>query len=227
MPEITLDQLKKELKKDKIDKEMFKNFYQQFIDEKKEFLETLYAALEKSAKEKEVADEIEKIFQKVICIEYLLDELKKEEIENKEKFNWKFKIFYNKIKQQKYDFQKYLEWAYEKSGRDKEIGNILAETAGRNASDLIESLKRLGYAVQKSLGEDFEKAGFRLLEQVRAGKRSDVMYGITRIFLANKQNLPDILNEAFKPYYSDEIFKCFMFTFISSAIKPKENNKEE
>ena len=160
MPEITLDQLKEELKKDKIDKEIFKNFYHQ---------------------------------------------LKKDEK----------------------DFIKCLEWAYEKSGRDKEIGNILAEIAGRNASDLIESLKRLGYAVQKSLGEDFEKAGFRLLEQVRAGKRSDVMYGITRIFLANRQNLPDILNEAFKPYYSDEIFKCFMFTFISSAIKPKENKKEE
>jgi len=67
--------------------------------------------------------------------------------------------------------------------------------------------------MQESLGEDFEKAGFRLLEQVRAGKRSDVMYGITRIFLANRQNLPDILNEAFKSYYSDELFKCFMLHF--------------
>jgi len=162
-----------------------------------------------------------------ITLDQLKEELKKDKIDDLEKFKELFKEFYKQLQKEQTDFVKYLEWAYEKSGRDKEIGNILAEMSGRNASDLIESLKRLGYAVQKNLGEDFEKAGFRLLEQVRAGKRSDVMYGITRIFLANKQNLPDILNEAFKPYYSDELFKCFMFTFISSAIKPKENNKEE
>jgi len=162
-----------------------------------------------------------------ITLDQLKEELKKDKIDNLEKFKELFKEFYKQLQKEQKDFIKCLEWAYEKSGRDEEIGNILAEIAGRNASDLIESLKRLGYAVQKSLGEDFEKAGFRLLEQVRAGKRSDVMYGITRIFLANRQNLPDILNEAFKPYYSDELFKCFMFTFLSSVIKPKENNKEE
>jgi len=162
-----------------------------------------------------------------ITLNQLLDQLKEDKIHDLEKFKKLFQEFYKQLQKEQKDFVKYLEWAYEKSGRDKEIGNILSEIAGRNASDLIESLKKLGYAVQKSLGEDFEKSGFKLLEQVRAGKRSDVMYGITRIFLANRQNVPDILNEAFKPYYPDELFKCFMFTFISAAIKPKENNKGE
>jgi predicted transcriptional regulator len=162
-----------------------------------------------------------------ITLDQLKEELKKDKIDDLEKFKELFKEFYKQLQKEQKDFVKYLEWAYEKSGRDADIKSILEDISGKNASDLIESLKRLGYSMQESLGEDFEKAGFRLLEQVRAGKRSDVMYGITRIFLANRQNLPDILNEAFKPYYSDELFKCFMFTFLSSAIKPKENNKEE
>lgn len=89
----------------------------------------------------------------------------------------------------------------------------------------MESLKNLGFHIQEKLGDDFAKAGLRLIEQTRAGKRSEVMYGITRIFMANRQNLPEILNEAFKPYYSEELFKCFMFTFLSSAIKSKEEEE--
>lgn len=167
------------------------------------------------------------IKEEKVTFDKLKEELKKNSIDDLKSFKNLFSQFYKQFQQDQKDFIKYLELAYEKSGRDKDVGKMLSEMSGKNASDLMESLKKLGYAVQKSLGEDFEKAGYRLMEQTRAGKRSDVMYGITRIFMANRQNLPDILNEAFKPYYSDELFKCFMFTFLSSAIKPKENKEEE
>jgi len=161
-----------------------------------------------------------------VTLDELKEELKKNSIDDLKSFKNLFSQFYKQLQQDQKDFIKYLEWAYEKSGRDNDIKNILEDITGKNASELIDSLKRLGYAIQKDLGEEFEKAGYRLLEQTRAGKRSDVMYGITRIFFAKKRNLPDALNEAFKPYYSDELFKCFMFTFLSSAIKPKEQKEE-
>jgi len=161
-----------------------------------------------------------------VTLEKLQEALQKD-IGNLQEFKSLFQQFYNKHKQEQKEFIKYLEWAYEKSGRDKEIKIILEDMIGSNASDLIESLKRLGYALQKKLGDDFEKAGYRLLEQTRAGKRDDVMYGITRIFIVNNQNVPDVLIEAFKPYYTDELFKCFIFSFLSSVIKPEQNKKEE
>ena len=74
-----------------------------------------------------------------ITLDQLKEELKKDKIDDLEKFKELFKEFYKQLQKEQKDFVKYLEWAYEKSGRDKEIGNILAEIAGRNASDLIES----------------------------------------------------------------------------------------
>lgn len=69
--------------------------------------------------------------------------------------------------------------------------------------------------------------GYRLLEQTRAGKRDDVYYGFLRIFVAAKESFPLDLVEAFKPYYSDEIFKVFIFTFLSGIIGEEQNfNKE-
>jgi uncharacterized membrane-anchored protein YjiN (DUF445 family) len=161
-----------------------------------------------------------------VTIETLQEVLQKD-IHNSQEFKLLFDKFYKKLKQQQKEFIKYLECAYEKSGRDKDIENILDDMIGYNASNLLESLKRLGYALQNKLGEEFKKAGYRLLEQTRAGKRDDVMYGITRIFIVNNQNVPDVLIEAFKPYYTDELFKCFIFSFLSSVIKPEQNKKEE
>ena len=58
-------------------------------------------------------------------------------------------------------------------------------------------------------------------------KRSDVMYGISRIFISHRRNLPDALNESFKPYYDIETFKCLMYAFLSAAIKSEKRQEEE
>lgn len=138
-----------------------------------------------------------------------------------------FKKFYEQTKDTKKEFMSLLEWACQIKKDDKDLHNLLRRIGLDSISDIMEELKNLGFGIQKDLGEDFQKQGYRLLEQTRAGKRSDVMYGITRIFMVHQRNLPDVLNEAFKPYYDIETFQCFIYAFLSAAIKPKENKKEE
>lgn len=154
-----------------------------------------------------------------------------DELENKIKNGeFSFNDFNNYWKQkQQVDkrFLSLLEYAVKQKPDDKNLDQLLRKCTLASISDLMEKLKRLGYSVRKDLGEDFQKMGYRLLEQVRAGKRSDVMYGISRIFISHQRNLPDSLIEAFKPYYDIETFKCLMYSFLSAAIKPKEKNIEE
>lgn len=142
-----------------------------------------------------------------------------------------FQDYYKKLSQEFSDFKKILEDAYSIKKDDKELGALLQRVSGRNASELIEKLKKLGYALKKSnnsnLTDAFTNMGYRLLEQTRAGKRDDVYYGFLRIFVAAKESFPLDLVEAFKPYYSDEIFKVFIFTFLSGIIGEEQNfNKE-
>jgi hypothetical protein len=138
-----------------------------------------------------------------------------------------FEDFYKKKKEMDKKFLSLLEYATKQKPDDKEFQILLRKCTLGSISDLMEELKNLGYGVKKDLGEDFQKMGYRLLEQARTGKRSDVMYGISRIFISHQKNLPDLLNEAFKPYYDIETFKCLMYSFLSAVIKPKENKEEE
>ena len=124
-----------------------------------------------------------------------------------------FQNYYKQERDKQKEFLAILEWASQLKNQDKELQRLCRKVAISNASDLMEDLKNLGYGIQKELGEYFEKAGYRLLEQVRAGKRSDVFYGITRIFMSNKKNVPDAINEAFKPHYDDD--SQTLITFFS------------
>lgn len=138
-----------------------------------------------------------------------------------------FEDFYKKKREMDKEFLSLLDYATKQKPDDKDLQSLLRKCALGSISDLMEELKNLGYGVQKDLGEDFQKMGYRLLEQTRAGKRSDVMYGISRIFISHQRNLPASLNEAFKPYYDIEAFKCLIYSFLNAAIKPKENKEEE
>lgn len=129
-----------------------------------------------------------------------------------------FQDYYNELNQKYNEFQKLLEYASELKKDEQKFENIYKEVAGRNASDLVDKLSRKGHALKKELGDAFENMGYRLLEQTRAGKRDDVYYGILRIFVANKRKFPDELVEAFKPIYTDEMFKVFIFSFLSGVI---------
>ncbi len=138
-----------------------------------------------------------------------------------------FEDYYDELNQKFEEFQKLIEYASKLKKDEKEFENLYKRVAGRNASGLVDNLTRRGYALKKELGGAFENMGYRLLEQARAGKRDDVYYGILRIFVANKKKFPDDLVEAFKPIYSDEMFKVFIFTFLGGIIgkeKQTENN---
>lgn len=137
-----------------------------------------------------------------------------------------FEVRFNELKQQQKELQEQLEYAIEIKKDEGRFKTLLQRVAGKNASILIDDLNRLGYALRKNgekkegadFTKKFESMIFRLLEQARAGKRSDVHYGIFRIFVSLKEEFPPKLIQAFKPYYSDEMFKVFIFSFLSGII---------
>jgi len=140
-----------------------------------------------------------------------------------------FKNYYKKIENELNEFLSLLEEAYE-INKDIDYLNFLKNLKGEKVSDLMDRLKKFGYAIRKNqfINEAFKNMGYRLLEQARAGKRDEVFYGFLRIFISSKENFPLILIEAFKPHYSEEIFKILIFSFLSGIIGQEEqiSNKE-
>ena len=146
-----------------------------------------------------------------------------------------FEAKFNELKNQQKGLQEQLEYAVEIKKDEKKFGTLLQKVAGKNASVLIDDLNRLGYALKKK-GEEkegkdftkkFESMIYRLLEQTRAGKRDDVYYGIFRVFVSLKEEFPPKLIQAFKPYYSDEMFKVFIFSFLSGIIGKEQQTENK
>lgn len=123
--------------------------------------------------------------------------------------------------------QKLLEYAVQTNRGKKEFERIYRRLAGENATSLIDKLSRVGYACKndKTLGDIFTKQGYRILEQTRAGKRQDVYYNILRIFFSAQKEFPKDLIEVFKPIYSDEMFKVFLFSFLSGVLGKKSQSE--
>jgi Trp operon repressor len=141
-----------------------------------------------------------------------------------------FTKFYDKLNNDYNEFISLLEEAYENS-RDKDLYKLLYSVKGRKVSELIERLKKYGYKLRQSekLAEAFKNMGYRFLEMTRAGKRDEVFYGFLRIFISAKEEFPIVLVEIFKPHYSDETFKVFIYSFLSGIISQEEEltiNKE-
>ena len=155
-----------------------------------------------------------------------LDVLEKQ-LENGEPLLKDFKEYFENLNKKQKKLQSLLEYATEMKKDQKEFEALYKTIAGKNASDMVDKLTKLGYGLKKELGGAFESMGYRLLEQARAGKREDVYYGILRIFVASKIKFPDDLVEAFKPVYSDEMFKVFIFSFLSGIIGKEKQNENK
>ena len=136
-----------------------------------------------------------------------------------------FKAFFKELKDTEIDFLNLLEYVSNLKKDDKEFQNFYLMISNYNLSDLIEKIKRKGYVLRKELGESFGTMGYRLIEQTREGKREDVYYGLLRIFVSNSKKFPEELIEAFKPKYSDEMFKIFIFTFLSCILEKETLTK--
>jgi len=99
--------------------------------------------------------------------------------------------------------------------------------------DLIQKLKRIGDDIvegirkekkKKDLVEAINKSGFRLLEQVRLGKKDNVFYILLRCFKANEEKFPDELVEAFKPE-NEKYFKTLIFSFLAPILGKEEKHQ--
>ncbi len=135
---------------------------------------------------------------------------------------------YQQLKKLSRELQELLQWASEQHRTKKEFRGLYRQIVNWNASELIGSLKRTGLVLKQDRGlkDAFDRQGYRLLELVRTGARDDVFHAILRIFVSAKKKLPGRLVEAFKPIYSDELFKVLLFSFLSSILgKEREDNQ--
>jgi len=169
----------------------------------------------------------------VSSLEQRLEQLKEQlkDRDNEPNFD-DFQKFYRDLQKVQRDFQNLLQWAAEdRRGRDKEkeFRGLYHQVAGWNASDLMESLKRKGFALKKErdLKDAFDRQGYRILELVRSGKRDEAFHAILRIFVSAKKEFPSQLVEAFKPIYSEELFKVFLFSFLSGILGKEEETEQE
>jgi hypothetical protein len=158
-----------------------------------------------------------------------MEELKNQLIEGKPKFE-DFQSTYNMLRKWQREFQSLLNWAAEdQRGKEneKEFQRLFKQVTGWNSSELMETLKRVGYSLKKDqvIKEAFDRQGYRILELIRAGKRDGAFHAILRIFVSAKKDFPSQLMEAFKPFYSNELFKIFLFSFLSSILG-KDTNEQ-
>ena len=94
-----------------------------------------------------------------------------------------FAAAYRRLTEARLDLQRMVESVSERKKDSKEFKRLHARIAGQNATQLVEKLRTTGYFLKSetTIRDVFQRQGYRLLEQIRAGKRDDVYYGILRI----------------------------------------------
>lgn len=105
---------------------------------------------------------------------------------------------------------------------------------GENAGELCEKLRRYGFSLRgKEVHEriyDKEKRqprglAYRILELIRLGKRDEVFFSFLNVFQGTE--IKPILARAFNPMYSDQLFKTFLYSFLSGLLGPEKSSPEE
>ncbi len=162
-------------------------------------------------------------------INYLQEKIKNNQISYDE-FENAIKIYQDLSS----DIQKILEYAYKNArSSDKEkLYKLYKKFSLENAGEMFEKLNKLGYALKKD--NDYEKVvsalsdqAFRIMEKTRHAQREEVQYMITRIFVVNKKQIPELLSMAFSPNYPDDLFKTFIYSFLSGILGEKTKGGEE
>ncbi len=69
-----------------------------------------------------------------------------------------FQDYYKKLSQEFSDFKEILENASSLKKDDKELKSLLQKISGQNASELIEKLKKRGYALRKNPNNDLKNS---------------------------------------------------------------------
>ena len=160
-----------------------------------------------------------------------LEKLKTQLVEGKPNFG-DFQSIYYEFRKTLKEFQELLQWAEENcrgNEDEKKFKELYRQMAGWNASELMDSIKRTGFAFKnnRDIKDAFDRQGYRILELVRSGKRDEVFHAILRIFVSAKKDFPSQLVEAFKPVYTEELFKVFLFSFLSGILGREEETEQE
>lgn len=154
-----------------------------------------------------------------------------EQLKKREPSYQQFEHFYEELNKVHLKFQELVEVACKITNDSREdFYKLQNKIARENVSTLIDKLQGLAYRYRNknaTLTEIFKDQIYRLLEQVRSGKRHEVFYGILRIFVSQREEFPYLLCTPFKPVYSEELFKVLMFSFLSSILDYKDESKEE
>lgn len=135
-----------------------------------------------------------------------------------------FKIALYQIKDAKYKIQSLLGLLQE---NDSGYKPLYRSVANENYADLVDDLNSLGYRYKKqnaNLRDAFEKMGYRIMEQTRAGKRDDVFYSVLRIYMSMNIPFDRKLLMAFK-HPNNEMFKVLIFSFLSGIIEEQTNQE--
>ncbi len=166
---------------------------------------------------------MEEVIQKDLLQEFVTD-LEKKVADNSIKPN-DFKTALYQLKEAKFKIQGLLDLLQD---GNEEMKKIHRSVANENYADLIDDLNSLGYRHRKQnegLKDAFEKMGYRIMEQTRAGKRDDVFYSFLRIYMSVNASFDKKLLFAFK-HPNSEMFKVLIFSFLSGIIEEKTNNQE-
>jgi hypothetical protein len=152
--------------------------------------------------------------------EYLTEQIKTNNISYES-----LKNVISKYNNLKLDLQQILEYAYQNAkGGDKDnIYKLYKDFSYQNASSMVNKLNKLGYALKednnyKDVVSALQDQAYRIIEKTRHAQRSEVQYMIFRIFIVNKKEIPYLLSKAFNPIYSDELFKTFIYSFLSGIL---------
>ncbi len=135
-----------------------------------------------------------------------------------------FKTAFYQLKDAKFKLQSLLDFIQE---NDNGYKNLYRTMANENFADLVDDLNSLGYRYKKqntNLRDAFEKMGYRIMEQTRAGKRDDVFYSILRIYMSMGISFDRKLLMAFK-HPNNEMFKVLIFSFLSGIIEEHTNQE--
>lgn len=136
---------------------------------------------------------------------------------------------HQRMRQYNLRLQELIQWAIEQHREEKKLQDLYRHVAGWNASELIKELNKAGYNIKRNqnIKGAFDRQGYRILELIRAGKRDQVFHAILRMYVSFQRPFPEVLLEPFKPHYSDELFKVFLFSFLSSILGKDEQQHEQ
>jgi hypothetical protein len=115
----------------------------------------------------------------------------------------------------------------EKKKKLAKLNHLIALLKASEPDFLLESLQRKGFAIAKTdseLRDNIENSIFRILQQVRLGKKAAVCGLFMQIFSARGRAMPQELIDSLKDEWDINQFRAFMYAFLSNFTGREEYN---